>query len=142
MYKKIMVPIDLAHLGLLEKSLAVAADMAKHYHAAICYVGVTSSQPSQVARTPEEYAQKLRAFAQEQALGGGEDGVLQVETRVYNSPDPIADLDDILVKAIKEIGADLVVMGTRPPKRFNAIIPANGSRVAARAKASVFLVRP
>ncbi|HSH85197.1 MAG TPA: universal stress protein [Guyparkeria sp.] len=141
MYKKIMVPVDLAHLGLLEKPLAVAADMAKHYHAAICYVGVTSSQPSQVARTPEEYAQKLRAFAQEQAPGGG-DGEQQVETRVYNSPDPIADLDDTLIKAIKEIGADLVVMGTRPPKRFNAIIPANGSKVAARTKASVFLVRP
>lgn len=105
MYKKIMVPVDLAHLDLLEKPLAVAADMAKHYHAAICYVGVTSSQPSQIARTPKNTHKKIKAFAQEQALGGG-GREQQVETRVYSSPDPIADPDDILAKAIKEIGAD------------------------------------
>ena len=67
MFNSIMVPVDLAHLDALEKPLTVAADMARHYNAQLCYVGVTTSQPSSVARTPEEYEQKLKAFAQEHA---------------------------------------------------------------------------
>ena len=138
MYNKIMVPVDLAHLEALEKPLNVAADMAKHYHAALCYVGVTTSQPSSVARTPEEYEQKLKAFAHEHAPDNGHEPT----ARVYNSHDPVTDLDDILVKAIGEVEADLVVMGTHLPHHIDAIMPANGSKVAAHTKVSVFLVRP
>jgi len=138
MYKKIMVPVDLAHLEALEKPLTVAADMAKHYHAALCYVGVTTSQPSSVARTPEEYEQKLKAFDHEHAPDNGQ----EPSARVYNSHDPVTDLDDILLKAIEEVEADLVVMGTHLPHHIDAIMPANGSKVAAHSNVSVFLVRP
>ncbi|MGM0594674.1 MAG: universal stress protein [Pseudomonadota bacterium] len=138
MYKKIMVPVDLAHLDALEKALAVAADMARHYNAALCYVGVTTSQPSAVARTPEEYKEKLSAFAKEHVP----DHEHLPEAVVYNSHDPVADLDDILIKAIHEVGADLVVMGTHLPHHIDAIMPANGSKVAAHSDVSVFLVRP
>ena len=138
MFKKIMVPVDLAHLEALEKPLTVAADMARHYHAALCYVGVTTSQPSSVARTPEEYHQKLQAFAHEHAPDNGH----EPDTRVYNSHDPAVDLDDFLVKAVDDIGADLVVMGTHLPHHIDAIMPANGSKVAAHTDVSVFLVRP
>lgn len=138
MFKKIMVPVDLAHLEALEKPLTVAADMARHYHAALCYVGVTTSQPSSVARTPEEYRQKLQAFAHEHAPDNGH----EPDARVYNSHDPAVDLDDFLVKAVDEIGADLVVMGTHLPHHIDAIMPANGSKVAAHTDVSVFLVRP
>ena len=138
MYSKIMVPVDLAHLEALEKPLTVAVDMAKHYHAALCYVGVTTSQPSSVARTPEEYGQKLKSFAHEHAPDNG----LEPTAYVYNSPDPVADLDDILLEAIEEIEADLVVMGTHLPHHIDAVMPANGSKVAAHSKVSVFLVRP
>ncbi|WP_018231253.1 universal stress protein [Thioalkalivibrio thiocyanodenitrificans] len=138
MFQKIMVPVDLAHLGALERSLTAAVDLARHYDAALCYVGVTTSQPSSVARTPEEYAQKLKAFAHEHAA----DSRHEPTVRVYNSHDPVADLDDILVRAIDEVDADLIVMGTHLPRHLDAIIPANGSKVAGHTKASVFLVRP
>lgn len=138
MFKSIMVPVDLAHLDALEKPLTVAADMARHYNAPLCYVGVTTSQPSSVARTPEEYEQKLKAFAQEHAPDNGH----QPTARVYNSHDPVTDLDDILLKAIDDVGADLVVMGTHLPHHIDAIMPANGSKVASHSNVSVFLVRP
>lgn len=138
MFKKIMIPVDLAHLGALDKSLTVAADLAKHYGAALCYVSVTSSHPGTVARTPEEYEQKLLAFAQ----GHAPDTANPPTVRVFNSPDPIADMDDTLVQAIIEVGADLVVMATHLPKHLDAIIPANGSKVAAHTRASIVLVRP
>ena len=138
MFKKIMVPVDLAHLGALEKPLNVAADMARHYEAALCYVGVTTSQPSSVARSPEEYQQKLLAFAHEHAPSNGQEPSAQV----YNSHDPVTDLDDILAQAIDDLGADLVVMATHLPTHLDAIMPPNGAKIAKHTEASVFLVRP
>ena len=138
MFHKIMVPVDLAHLDLIEPSLQAVADLARHYDAEVCYVGVTSNAPSSVARTPEEYSRKLEAFAEERRKVHEQ----PVSTKTINSPDVIADLDDILIKAIDEVGADLVVMPTHPPKHADAIIPSHGGKVATHTKASVFPVRP
>lgn len=138
MYRKIMVPIDLAHLDVLEPSLATVADLARHYDAEICYVGVTATQPGSVARTPEEYQQKLDAFAAERAKVHGQ----PVSTRTLTSPDPIADLDDLLIDAIDDVGADLVVMPTHPPKHLDVLMPSHGGKVATHTDVSVFLVRP
>ncbi|MDX1464186.1 MAG: universal stress protein [Halomonas sp.] len=138
MFKKIMVPVDLAHLDVIEPSLKIVADQAKHYDAEVCYVGITATTPGSVARTPEEFTQKLEAFAQERAKVHGQ----PVSTHTIVSPDPIADLDDDLIAAIDEVGADLVVMPTHPPKHLDAIVPSHGGKVATHTKASVFLVRP
>jgi nucleotide-binding universal stress UspA family protein len=137
MFNKIMVPVDLAHLAALEKALTVAADLSRHYGAALCYVGVTTSQPSAVARTPEEYELKLRAFAHKHAPDSG----YEPSARVYNSHDPSVDLDNILVQAIHDVGADLVVMATHLPAHLDAIMPSTGDKIAKHTEASVFLVR-
>ena len=52
MYEKIMVPVDLAHIDALQKSLQVSADMARHFKAEVCYVGVTANTPGPVGRPP------------------------------------------------------------------------------------------
>jgi nucleotide-binding universal stress UspA family protein len=62
-FKHIMVPVDLAHEGRLDRALDVAADLAAHYGARVTYVGVTVPQPSSVAHNPEEFAEKLARFA-------------------------------------------------------------------------------
>jgi nucleotide-binding universal stress UspA family protein len=138
MYRKIMVPVDLAHLDVIEPALEKVADLARHYNAEVCYVGVTANTPGSVARTPEEFTQKLEAFAQERSKVHGQ----PVSTHTIVSPDPIADLDNDLIKAIDEVGADLVVMPTHPPKHLDVIMPSHGGKVASHTKASVFLVRP
>lgn len=138
MYHKIMVPIDLAHIELIEPTLETVADLARHYDAEVCYVGVTSNTPGSVARTPQEFTQKLEAFAQKRAQVHGQ----PVCTHTIVSPDPIADLDDDLIAAIGEVGADLVVMPTHPPKHLDVIMPSHGGKVATHTDVSVFLVRP
>jgi nucleotide-binding universal stress UspA family protein len=138
MFKKIMVPVDLAHRDAIEPALTAAADLARHYGAEVCYIGVTATTPGSVARTPEEYQQKLEAFAQEhsdQAHGQ------TVSARAITSPDPTADLNDVLVQAIKDTGSDLVVMATHLPRHIDAVLPAHGGEVATHTDASVFLVR-
>lgn len=137
MYNKIMVPVDLAHLDTLYKSLRVALDMARLYDAEICYISITSSQPSKVAKSPEEYTRKLEAFAEEQGEAHG----LHTSAITFLSHDPVADMDDIIVAAVKKVGADLVVMATQLPSRLDIFLPSNGSRVARHTEESVFLVR-
>ena len=138
MYHRILVPVDLAHVGALERALNVAGDMAQHYEAEICYVSVTPGVPGRVARSPKEYEEKLKTFAQEQGQRHGR----PVSTKVYVSADPVADLEDLLVKSVKDVGADLVVMGTHLPRRLDAIMPSHGGKVARQTDVSVFLVRP
>ncbi|ABI56188.1 universal stress protein [Alkalilimnicola ehrlichii MLHE-1] len=138
MYHRIMVPVDLAHLGALERTLQVSADMAKHFGAEVCYVSVTPGTPGRVARSPAEYEQKLKAFAEEQGKRHGR----PVSTKVYVSADPVADLDDLLVKAVDEVGVDLVIMGTHLPRKLDVIMPSHGGKVARQTDVSVFLVRP
>lgn len=138
MFQRIMVPIDLAHVEALARPLQVAADAARHYGAEVWYVAVTSDVPGSVARTPREYEQKLDSFVAEQSASHGQ----PTHGRVIISPDPIADLDDVLVDAIKDLRADLVVMGTHLPRHLDAVMPSHGGKVATHTKASIFLVRP
>lgn len=63
MYQKILVPVDLAHLDKIPKTLNTAIDMAKHYQASLCYVTVTNSTPGAAAHNPKELADKLTEFA-------------------------------------------------------------------------------
>ena len=138
MYKKIMVPVDLAHLKAIQPALTAAGDLAKHHDAEVCYVGVTATTPGTVAKTPEEYAQKLEAFARDQQGRHGQ----KATSRCITSPDPVADLDDVLIDAIDETGADLVVMATHLPRHLDAIMPSHGGKIATHTDVSVFLVRP
>ena len=137
MYTQIMAPVDLAHLDQLDKAMKTAADLALHYKIPVCYVGVTAPAPSQIAHNPAEFAQKLDAFANNQAQAHGHEAT----AKAYTSHDPASDLDDTLFKAVDEIGADLVVMATHVPTIADYVWPSNGGKIAAHARTSVLLVR-
>ncbi len=137
MFKKIMAPVDLAHMDRLEKALKCTADLAKHYDAEVIFVGVTSSTPSSMAHTPAEYAEKLDAFAKDQ----GSDHGFTASGDALVSHDPSSDVDDILLKAVKDTGADLVVMASHVPNIMDYVWPSNGGKIAEHADCSVMVVR-
>lgn len=137
MFNRIMAPVDLAHAERLQPALLCAADIAKHYGLPITYVGVTSSGPTSEARTPEEYDEKLSAFVAGEAQKHGVDA--KAHTAV--TPDPTTEVDDALLRAIDETGADLVIMASHVPGALEYIWPSNGGKVASHAKCSVMLVR-
>lgn len=137
MFTKIMTPVDLAHIGDLEKGLQCSADLARQYNAGIVYVGVTSSAPSKTAHNPAEYAEKLATFAADQAEKHG----VATEAHSVISHDPTTDLDDALLKAVAETGADLVVMTSHLPNLTDYVWPSNGGKIAAHAGCSVMVVR-
>lgn len=138
MFTRIMAPVDLAHIERLGRALDCAADLAKHYDIPIFYVGVTSAAPSQVAHNPEEFSAKLNAFAQSEAKRNG----VQTSAHISIAHDPTTEIDDALLRAIKETGADLVVMASHVPNVMDHIWPSNGGKLAEYAKCSVMVVRP
>ncbi|EHJ92716.1 universal stress protein [Vreelandella boliviensis] len=137
MFTNIMVPVDLGHLEALEPALSIVADLAKKYDARITYVSITANTPTSIARTPQEYEQKLEAFAQEQHKVHGQ----PVSIKAYSSTDPVANVDTILVGAIDEVKADLVMMATHLPRHLDIVMPSHGGKVATHTDVSVFLIR-
>jgi nucleotide-binding universal stress UspA family protein len=131
------VPVDLAHVERLEKALATAADLAKHYKIPLCYVGVSASAASAVAHNPAEFADKLERFGQAEAAKRGVD----ISVRAYTSHDPAVDLDKILVQAIRDSGSDLVVMASHLPGLAEHIFASNAGWLASHASVSVFVIR-
>ena len=138
MYTKILVPVDLAHVKQLEKALATAADLSKHYAIPICYVSVSAAAPGVVAHNPSEFRAKLEAFAQSQSESRG---LEQATSMALISHDPSVDLDTTLMKAIEEAGADLVVMHSHVPGFPEYLFASNAGYIAMHGKVSVLVVR-
>lgn len=137
MYNKILTPIDLTHVDRLAKAVDTAIDLARHYGVPLVFVGVTEAAPSPVAHNPQEYARKLAAYAEEQGRAHG----FAAEAKAYTAHDPATEIDDALLKAVAETGADLVVMASHAPTIGDALVPSHGGRLAAHTGVSVFLVR-
>lgn len=137
MFNKIIVPVDLRHVDRLRHALDVAADLAKLYGGAICYVAVTSPEPNELGHSPSEVEQRLRAFGAEMASRNGHDAT----THMIVSGDPAIELDKKLLAAVEDTGADLVVMASHIPNITDYIWASHGGTVAAHSKASVMLVR-
>lgn len=137
MFTKIMVPVDLSHQDHLGRALQAASDLAKHYDAALVFVGVTPSTPSSVAHSPEEYRGKLEKFANDQGAAAG------VAASAYTivAPDPSVEMNRALLRAVAETGADLVVMQSHIPNVMDYVWASHGGYVADHAKVSVMLIR-
>lgn len=100
MYRKIAIPVDINHADSLTRAIDVGADLAKHYGATVCMIGVTGTAPSAAGKTPAEYEEKLHAFAADQAAKHGIDATALAVT----AHDPTADLEDKLSDAVSALG--------------------------------------
>lgn len=137
MFNKILSPVDLTHADKLDKAIAVAGDLARTYGAEVCFVGVTTSTPSELARTPKEYSKQLEKFAADQ----GAKLEISTSSHMIVSHDPAVQMNQEIEDAVTEIGADLVVMATHPPGVSDYFWSGHGAHLAAHSKASVMLIR-
>jgi len=138
MFEHMMVPVDLAQPESLEKALSFATKLAKDHDIPITYVGVGASAPTAVARSPQEFRNKLEAFA----VAQGEARGLAIAAHSCIINDPTAETDDALLQAVGDIGADLVVMASHVPGWAEYIWSSNGGKIASHAKCSVMIIRP
>ena len=137
MFHRILAPVDLGHLDKLERALSVTGETARHHGVPVTFVSVTAATPGEVAHNPDEFRAKLTEFAKEQAESQGIDAT----ALAIISHDPTTDVDDALLKAVKETGADLVIMASHKPGAADYFWPSNGGKVASHSEASVFVVR-
>lgn len=139
MYSKILVPVDLSHTEKMSKALNTAIDIAKHYNATLCYITVTNTAPSAAAHDPKELAEKLNTFAQEHGKLHG----IDTDSKVISTADTAVELENRLLEAIKDTGADLVVMASHPPGIGDKLhfLHSNGANIVKHSDVSVFIVR-
>ncbi|MGR3498612.1 MAG: universal stress protein [Limimaricola soesokkakensis] len=137
MFRHIVVPVDLRHLDQMQRALRVAADMARHYGARVTYISATPSAPSTIARNPEEFEGKLRAFAASRSEVDG----AQAVSHMFVVNDLSGDLDHFLSREIDGLNPDLVIMASHRPGAGDYFWPSHGGHVAAHVAASVLLVR-
>ena len=137
MINKIMVPVDLAHKDDLENAISQAGQISKLNSATIHSVGVTSSAPTEVAKTPDSYGAKLKAFAKEVSDKTG----CPVEPISLVDVDVTADLGHVLLDKSDELKVDLIVMASHVPGLMEHVIASNAGYVASHAKCSVYVVR-
>ncbi|MEO1328947.1 MAG: universal stress protein [Pseudomonadota bacterium] len=137
MFSRILVPVDLEHAGELQKALEAAADIAKRSSAVVRFVTAAGAGPSAVAASLDEHRSKLEALARDQAEAHG----LSTESRLYESHDVAAELDSLLLKAIEDASADLVVAGSHSPNVIDYVWRGHAASLATHAPCSVLVIR-
>jgi len=137
MYHKIALPVDLRHTDKLDKAVATAADIARHYNASLTFVAVTAAAPSEIAHNPSEFREKLKNYAAEQAVEYG----VEISTKVAVCPDPAVELDEALDSAFHETGVDLVIMASHVPGFREYVFSSNAGYLASHTDLSVMIVR-
>lgn len=137
MFKKILVPVDLAHLDNLSRALSAAAALAKSQSADVVYAGVYGNAPQPDLPKPDDYANALEGFAKLQASSRG----ITASALPIFSHDPDAELTSALLSAADETGADVIVMASHVPGWAEHLFHSNAGYIACHAKISVFVVR-
>lgn len=139
MYKKVLVPVDLAHLDQITKALNTSIDIAKHYKATLHYVMVTNRTPSSVAHNTRELEDELRLFAEEQ----GKDHGIDTTYSLIETPDTAVELDKRLEQEVEKAGVDLIVMASHKPGIGDKLhfIHSNAAKLVRDTDISVFVVR-
>lgn len=140
MYQKIVVPVDLEQADKIDNALRAAAALSRLWSAEVVYLAVHGSAPDRVASSPEKFEVELDMFAREQAEAHD---VERYTTCVVPSVDVAVELDDKLLEAIDDLGADLVVMASHVPgvpDRLH-LLSSNAAKIVRQSSVSVFVVR-
>lgn len=137
MFNHIMVPVDLAERGRLQKAEQVAADLARHHGAAMTLVSVSGGLQAKVSHSPKEYGRQLALYAAEISKAHG----ISVDSVNYPVPDPSVEVDQVLLRVIEDLNVDLAVIASHRPGWMEYIVNSHGGRLASHAKISVFVVR-
>ncbi|WP_306112919.1 MULTISPECIES: universal stress protein [unclassified Roseovarius] len=137
MFKQIMVPYDLSAREKCAKALKVAGDLARRHEAQMTLVSVGGGTNTLISHSADELERLLGAYAAQVSASEK----VEVASRFYDVTDPRAEVDRILIEAIGDTGADLVVMASHHPGWVEYLINSHAGRVASRAQVSVFVVR-
>jgi nucleotide-binding universal stress UspA family protein len=140
MYKKILVPIDLADPALAKPAIAVACEMARASGGSIRLVNVLPMTPVMLAEyVPPDFDVQQRKTAEEQLMAVTGDCALE-SSRVSGIVRQGGIYHEVLEEATT-FGADLIVMSSHRPAMRTYFLGSNAGHVVRYAKCSVLVVR-
>ena len=140
MYKKILVPVDLADTDLAKPAIAAATEMARASSGSVRLVNVLAMTPVMLAEyVPPDFDVQQRKSAEE-ALGiiAGECGLDPSHISATVRQGGI--YHEVLEEA-KTFNADLIVMSSHRPAMRTYFLGSNAGHVVRYAKCSVLVVR-
>src|SRR5262245_3681179 len=143
MYKKILVPIDLADQELAKPAVATAMMMVEQSHGTIRFINVLPLTPVMLAEyvPPDFEVQQRKAAEDALAIVVKETGL--PPERVSSTVRQGGIYQEILEEAAS-VGADLIVMSSHRPQRHAVrtyFLGSNAGHVVRYAKCSVLVVR-
>ena len=140
MYKKILVPVDLADTDLVKPAIATATEMARASQGSVRLVNVLAMTPVMLAEyVPPDFDVQQRKSAEEAlSIIASECGLdtAHVSTTVRQG----GIYHEVLEEA-KAFNADLIVMSSHRPAMRTYFLGSNAGHVVRYAKCSVLVVR-
>jgi nucleotide-binding universal stress UspA family protein len=140
MYKRILVPIDLADVELAKPAIATAVMMAKESNGLVRLINVLPITPVMLAEyVPPDFEAQQRAAAEEAiVIVARETGLdpARVSTVVRQG-----SIDREILDEAKSIDADLIVMSSHRSGMRTYFLGSNAGHVVRYAGCSVLVVR-
>jgi universal stress protein F len=141
MFKKILVPVDLAEVELAQPALARAVALADMTGSEIRLVYVRSILPvTFMEYVPPSFDEEQQQEA-ETKLAEVAAKVSLPKERVSTSVRMGSVYNEVLAEA-KKFGADLIVVGSHRPGMATYLLGSNASTIVRHAPSSVLVVRP
>ena len=138
-FKKILLPVDLGENSSWKEALPTAIDQAQHADGELHVVTVVPEEPPQLAWLPDDYSEKMIAYANSQLENLLETSIPE-QTRAEKHVRQGTIYSEI-VKLAQDINADLIVMASHRPELKDFLLGPNAARVVRHAKCPVLVIR-
>lgn len=141
MYRKILIPIDVAETVLSEPGIAFAARLATMASGSVRLIHVFPELPSviqellapqAIAKQEEAAEKKLQEMAEHSRIPEGRFSHTLRTGPIYA---------EVLAEA-EDWGADLIVIGSHSPSMSTYLLGSNAQKIVRHANCSVLVVRP
>jgi len=134
MYKTILLPLDLSDEASIAKLLPAAREMAERSQAEICLMTVVPESLSLAGPAKDGSLQAAQHKLRELAAGALS-GLKLRQAIAYGSA------EQEILRVAKEVGADLIVLGSHKPSARDLLLGSTATQVVRRAACSVLVVR-
>jgi len=140
MYKKILVPVDVADIDLAKPAIETACTLAKSSGGSVRLINVLPMTPVMLAEyVPPDFDTQQRKTAEE-ALNALAANCALAPAQISSTVRQGGIYHEVLEEA-KAMGADLIVMSSHRPAMRTYFLGSNAGHVVRYAKCSVLVVR-
>ena len=141
MYKKVLLPVDLAEASSWRKALPAAADICKASGGVLHLMSVVPDygSPAVAQYFPDDFEERMIAESSKELTALAAKSVpkgVAVETLVV-----YGGIYEKILETADTIGADLIVMASHRPELKDYLLGPNAARVVRHANQSVLVVR-